>query len=266
MVLSLGNTRLAIGVFAEGSLDYVTRVANDAQADWEAKLAEAWGKIKGRPNAAVAAASVNPPLVDAVERAARAATGRDVNWVGRDLELPINVLTDEPAETGVDRVLNVAAAYEQIGKPCVVVDAGTAITIDVCNEKGEFLGGAIAPGVAMMLDTLHEKTAKLPRVEFEPPLGPIGKNTREAIAHGIYHGVRGMVKEIVENYATELGVWPDIIATGGDAPALFDGWELVHAVSPDLTLYGIALAFVNHEINEEQSLFGDGTPKSIDLE
>src|SRR5262249_4626085 len=151
-----------------------------------------------------------------------------------------------PELTGVDRVLNVAAAYEQMGNATVVVDAGTAITIDVCNDSGEFLGGAIAPGASLMLTALHEKTAKLPLVKLAKPDDAWGKDTEQAIRQGVYHGIRGMVKEIVENYATALGQWPDIIATGGDAKALFEGWELIHAVSPDLTLYGIALAYANH--------------------
>jgi type III pantothenate kinase len=177
---------------------------------------------------------------------------RHVVWVGEDVELPIKVLTEKPEETGVDRVLNVAAAYEQMGKACVVVDAGTAVTVDCCNDQGDFLGGAIAPGASMMLDVLHEKTAKLPRVRpFEAPHEPLGRSTRESILHGVYHGIRGMVREVVENYATELGNWPELIATGGDAPTLFKDWELVHAIAPDLTLYGVALAYVNHHIKHE---------------
>ena len=145
-------------------------------------------------------------------------------------------------------MLNVAAAYEQLGKACVVVDAGTAITVDFCNDKGEFVGGAIAPGISLMLDSLHEKTAKLPRVTFEAPKELFGKSTTEAIRQGVFHSVRGLVKEMVESYAIELGAWPELIATGGDAAKLFTDWELVHAVSPDLTLYGIALAYVEHHI------------------
>jgi type III pantothenate kinase len=129
-----------------------------------------------------------------------------------------------------------------------VVDAGTAITVDCCNDAGEFLGGAIAPGVAMQLDALHERTARLPRVAFAAPSGSFGNSTEQAILHGVFHGVRGMVKELAESYATSLGYWPDIIATGGDAQVLFADWELVHAVAPDLTLYGMALAYANHHI------------------
>lgn len=251
LVLNAGNSRLAIGVFVAGSLEYVSRIRHEQQADWPGKIAEAWSRIADRENAAVAGASVNPPLVAPVEQAVQQATGQKVQWVGKDLDLPIKLLTDPPEETGVDRVLNVAAAYEQMGKACVVVDAGTAITVDVCNDKGEFLGGAIAPGVDMMLDALHQHTAKLPRVPMDLPKTPFGKNTQDAIRHGVYHGIRGMLKELAENYATELGNWPDIIATGGDAAKLFEDWELIHAIAPDLTLYGIALAYAEHHIKHK---------------
>src|SRR5439155_10782316 len=144
-------------------------------------------------------ASVNPQLESAVERAVMEAADRHVVWVGKDLELPIKVLTEKPEETGIDRVLNIAAAYEQMGKACVVVDAGTAITVDCCNDEGDFIGGAIAPGMRMPLDVLHGRSAKVPRVNFAVPDEPFGRSTQEAIRHGVYHGIRGMVKELVEN-------------------------------------------------------------------
>jgi len=199
-------------------------------------------------SAAIAGASVNPALMEQIEHVVERETGTHVQWVGAEIELPVKVLTEQPNETGVDRVLNVAAAFEQMGKACVVVDAGSAITVDCCDDQGTFLGGAIAPGVNMQLDALKEKTAKLPRVDLDTPAEAFGRSTEQSIRHGVYYGVRGMVKELAENYATELGFWPDIIATGGDAPRLFEGWELIHAIAPDLTLYGIALAYTNHHI------------------
>jgi len=248
LVLNVGNSRLAIGAFVAGQLEYVNRVGHDQRSDWSAIIAEAWSRVSELEGAAVAGASVNPPLIEPLEHAVQQATGQGVQWVGRELDLPIKVLTQNPQETGVDRILNIAAAYESLGKACVVVDAGTAITIDCCNDAGEFLGGAIAPGAAMMAHALHTETASLPDVHFEVPSGPFGTSTEQAIRHGMYHGIRGMVKELAENYATELGFWPDIVATGGDAPKLFENWELVHAIAPDLTFYGIALAYTNHHI------------------
>ena len=147
LVLNAGNSRLAIGVFEAGELTHVERMPHDQRAQWPAKLAEAWGRIKDSDSPAIAGASVNPAILEPLEHVVKETTGQKVEWVGRDLDLPIKVLTENPKETGVDRVLNVAAAYEQMGKACVVVDAGTAITINLCNDQGEFLGGAIAAGV-----------------------------------------------------------------------------------------------------------------------
>jgi type III pantothenate kinase len=249
LALNLGNTRLAIGVFQAGKLESVTRIPLENRADLQGKIADAWARIADTEQPAVAGASVNPLLLEAIEHAAQRATGTAVQWVGRELELPIEVKTEKPAETGIDRILNIAAAYEQMGKACVVADAGSALTVDVCDDTGAFLGGAIAPGASMMLAALHERTAKLPLVPLQAPASAgIGRDTQSAILQGVYTGMRGMVKELVESYATELGQWPDLICTGGDAETLFGGWELVHAVSPDLTLYGIALAYTEHHI------------------
>jgi type III pantothenate kinase len=265
VVINLGNSRLAVAPFRAGELGEVTRVGVEDSAEWAEPIRLAWSQIEGADNSAVVAASVNPKLDAELERVVGDVASRRVVWIGKDpstgsasspqagsvqaLELPIKVLTDEPEQTGIDRVLNVAAAYEQMGKACVVVDAGTAITVDACNDVGEFLGGAIAPGVRLQFDALHEHTAKLPRVErLTVPEHPFGNTTEQAILHGVYHGIRGMVRELVETYATELGNWPDLIATGGDAEVLFRNWEIVHAIAPDLTLYGIALAYANHHI------------------
>ena len=162
MVLNAGNSRLAIGIFSAGNLEYVARVPKTRQEDWPAAIALAWEKISAKEQPVVAGAGVNPSLETELDKIVQQMTGQAIQWVGRQLDLPIKVRTLAPGQTGVDRVLNVAAAYEQMGKACVVVDAGTAITIDCCNDQGEFLGGAIAAGMAMLLDALHEKTALLP--------------------------------------------------------------------------------------------------------
>ena len=248
MALNVGNSRLAIGVFLAGELQFSTRVSLEQRSDWQGILADAWKRLDGAEGAAISGASVNPGALESIEHAVEQATGQEISWVGREIDLPIKVATEKPEETGVDRVLNVAAAYEQLGKACIVVDAGTALTVDVCDDSGSFLGGAIAPGAAMSLDALHEHTAKLPRVTLAAPSGNIGTSTTQAILQGVFTGIRGAVKELIESYATQLGRWPEVIATGGDAQTLFADWELIHAVSPELTLYGIALAYANHHI------------------
>ena len=250
VVFNVGNSRLAVGVFVAGELQYSARVAHAQRAEWPEQIAEAWLNVQGRETPPSSRQRQPGRWTSRSSTPSKQATGRRVEWVGKDIDLPIPVLTDEPEQTGVDRVLNVAAAYEQMGKACVVVDAGTAITVDVCNDAGRLprrrdrAGRADAARRAARAD----RQAPAPS-RFAAPTRPVRQDPpQQAILHGVYHGIRGMVKELVENYATELGHWPDIIATGGDAAALFDDWELVHAIAPDLTLYGIALAYTNHHI------------------
>jgi len=250
LCINVGNSRLALSVFIAGELEWVKRVSLDQKIEIEAAIEEGWGKLS-EVKADVAGASVNPVIHEQLEHTIVRITGRPVQWVGREISLPMKVLTDAPAQTGVDRVLVMAAAYEQMHKACVVVDAGTAVTVNLCNDAGEFLGGAIAPGASLMLKALHEYTAKLPDVSLAVPAGALGRNTEQAMLSGVYNGIRGMVKELVEGFALELGNWPEVICTGGDANVLFEGWELTHAISPDLALYGIALAYTEHQLKHD---------------
>jgi type III pantothenate kinase len=249
LVLSLGHSRLAIGAFAGGELVQVRRVAVEDETQWAAEIAQAWRLVADRPHAGIAAAAVNRSKIQSLEEAVRqGAPKQKIEWIGTggEIDLPMAVKTESPGQTGVDRVLATAAAYEQMGKACMVVDAGTAVTVNLCNGAGEFLGGAIAPGARMMLEAMRQGTSSLPEITFDVPGEGVGNNTRQAMLQGVYHSIRGMVKELAEQYAMMLGNWPEIIATGGDAEKLFGGWELIHAVSPDLGLYGAALAYAEH--------------------
>lgn len=251
LVLGVGNSRLAVGAFTAGELVYSARVPHHDRNLWPGAIHQAWSHIADSHGPVVAAASVYPDLNPLLDEIIERETGQSVQWVGREIDLPIEVRTQNPSRTGIDRILNVAAAYEQMGKACVVVDAGTAVTVDCCNDQGEFLGGAIAPGLEMMLDALHEKTAGLPRVSFAVPGDGFGDSTEAAVSRGVYYAIRGLVKEAVESYAVQFGSWPEIIATGGDAQKLFEGWELIHAIAPDLGLYGIALAYTDYHIKHD---------------
>lgn len=250
LALGVGNSRLAVGVFGAGELKNVWRPPIGEREQWKDAIFQAW-TASNDAAAPVVAASVNPPLNSAIEDVVTEVTGHTVQWIGADIDVPIEVATRNPAATGIDRILNVAAAHEQMGKACVVVDAGTALTVDCCNDAGEFLGGAILPGVNLMLQALAEKTAAIGTVEIALPPKAVGDSTAAAVSSGIFFSIRGLVREIAENFAEQLGQWPEIIATGGDAQRLFDGWELIHAVAPDLGLYGIALAYANHHIKHD---------------
>ncbi len=254
LALGLGNSRLLIGAFIDGELDRntISRVPLDDRATWQPAIEKAWTALARSDSPVIVGASVNPPLLEAVEHVVEQTTGQSMKWVGDDVAPPIKLKIERTFGVGIDRFLTAAAAFEQMGKGCVIVDAGTAVTVNCINDAGEFLGGAIAPGVAVQLEAMHRATAKLPQITLERPTSVFATNTEQAMRQGVYHGIRGLVKELVENYATELGYWPDLIATGGDAAALFEGWDLVHAVAPDLLLYGVALAAVEDALKRDE--------------
>ncbi|MEL7238428.1 MAG: type III pantothenate kinase [Planctomycetota bacterium] len=249
LVVDAGHSRLKLGVFEAGELIYTRRLGIDGadRQNWVGVIEDAWKRL-GDNGGEVAGSASNIGIIDDVAKAIREATGKSTEWVGRDLDLPIDVKTDVPGKTGVDRVLNIAAAYEQLKKACCVVDVGTAVTVDFASDDGKFLGGVIAPGPRLMSASLHEVAPQLPVVEPGPIDGPFGTDTESALRGGIVGCVRGLVRQACESYAMTLDAWPEIIATGGDAHAVFEGDEVIHAVSPDLTLIGIALAYANHHI------------------
>lgn len=253
MVVSVGNSRVAVGVFKAGELVHSSRVGwRGNESGVKEAVSDAWKMLSQLDTPGVAGAGVNPEGELLVEKVVGEVCNMRVQWAGKQLEYPMVIRPEDEKSIGADRVCNVAAAYEQMGKACVVVDAGTAITVDVCDDAGGFMGGAIAPGASLMLKSMHEATARLPLLEPAKPQEAIGTTTNDAMLSGVYFGIRGMVKELVEAYAEKLGAWPEVIATGGDAQLLFGDWELTHAVSPDLTLYGIALTFAEHYIKHPE--------------
>jgi type III pantothenate kinase len=208
-------------------------------------LAELWGQMQ--PPRKLVAASVSAYGLKALEAAADdAIRGEKLLVVGRDLPRPIDADLPHPEAVGIDRLCAAAAAFDRLGAACVVGDFGTAITIDCVNDQGVFAGGAILPGLNMGADSLHAATAALPRVELVAPDWVFGKDTREAIIGGLVFGARAALRSLVEAYATELGHWPLVVITGGDAELIYaDPFtaELVQAVVPDLVLRGVAMAY-----------------------
>ena len=156
----------------------------------------------------------------------------------------VAVLTDNPKEVGADRIANALAAYNLYGGPSVVVDFGTSTNFDVISDKGEFLGGALAPGVEISLEALASRAAQLRKVEFVPPRSVIGKNTVEALQSGALYGFAGQVDGIVSRIISELGgSVTAVIATGGLAPVVIAESTTVTVHRPDLTLQGLRLVY-----------------------
>ncbi|MBO6514876.1 MAG: type III pantothenate kinase, partial [Phycisphaerales bacterium] len=188
-------------------------------------------------------AGVNPKSADEIERAIRKSSNLNIYRFGRDFQIPIRHTLTESGEmtVGQDRLLCALGAYAVLNQACVVIDAGTAVTIDFIDGEGVFHGGAILPGISMMLSSLHEATANLPKLVYsklDPSKHNPGKQTDEAIMLGVTYAVRGAVRALTERYAEHYQAYPQTIVTGGDMGILEDD-ELIDSFVPDLQLQGI---------------------------
>lgn len=237
--ISVGNTRTRIGAFINGDLQECALFGNDQHDALAEAMEHAYASVRDRQDAAVLMASVNRPAAQLIEGLITDKLGATVRRVERDLTIPIGRQVDADTKVGEDRLLNAAAAYDILKQACVVVDAGTAITVDYVDGAGTFHGGAIVAGAQLQLDALHQRTDLLPEVELKKPVGPIGHNTVEAMRCGVYHGLRGMVRELVEQYAQAAGAFPMVVATGGDGNLLFRDYELIDRIVPNLTMIGL---------------------------
>jgi type III pantothenate kinase len=169
--------------------------------------------------------------------------GPAVLLLRHDINLGIGIKYPKPETIGADRLANAVALARLHGAPGVVIDFGTAVTFDIVDESSAYVGGVIAPGLRLMTDYLHERTALLPHVELKEPLAAIGKSTEQAILSGAAIGYRGMVRGILEALRRELGA-PErlrVVATGGDAEWISFGMPEIETVDPDLTLHGLRL-------------------------
>jgi len=239
--IDVGNTRTAIGAFVDDELVDERVFGNSDGPQLLREIVEAFQPVKHREGAGVVMGSVNPRISDTLESSLSSILEQKVYRVERDMPIPIGRRLDPEAIVGEDRLLNAAAAYDTLKQACVIIDAGTAVKIDFVDGAGTFHGGAIAPGAQLMLDSLHQRAALLPEVEFDKPAELIGHNTREAMLTGCFFGIRGMVRELVERYAEVAGAYPMVIATGGNSDLLFRDFELVERIVPDLTLKGLAV-------------------------
>jgi type III pantothenate kinase len=241
LAVSVGNTRTRLGAFVEGELTETATLENGRQRELTDVVDRAFGPLREKDDTVVLMSSVNPKAGDDLSDTLHQHLGRPIRRVEQDIDIPIGRQLDREALVGEDRLLNAAAAYDVLKQTCIVVDAGTAATVDFIDGAGTFHGGAIAPGAQLMLDALKQRTGLLPETEFEPPKEPIGHNTVEAMRSGVYYALRGMVQQLAEQYAEQAGAFPLVVATGGDANVLYRDWELVDRVVPELTLQGLAV-------------------------
>jgi type III pantothenate kinase len=250
IAIAVGNTRTHVALFNNDELEQCTHIDNEDRARVVELVTSSWKASADSERRAIAVSSVNEPVSKALCSVIEDQIGEEVYRIGQDLPVPITMALDPEATPGMDRLLNAAAAWSTLKQACVVIDAGTAVTIDFIDGEGTFHGGVIAPGAQMQLDALHSSTENLPEIDFSAPKGePYGRNTASAMQRGVYHGIRGLVWRMIEEFATAYEAFPLVVATGGDAPALFEGDELINRMVPDLELRGIAVS-VRHALTE----------------
>jgi type III pantothenate kinase len=240
LACDIGNSRIGLACVQGEQVLQSRRLSQPEHAELADVIAELWESCACR---VLAASSVNPGRLAQVEAAAGERIKQELLLVGRDLPLPIRTDVEEPNRVGTDRLCCAAMAYERLGQACVVASFGTAITVDCVDNEGVFLGGAILPGLRLSAAALAGGTALLPKVELHRPDWVFGKNTMDAIIGGIVYGARGAMRELTEAYGTALGHWPPLILTGGDAELVGAGYDIVHAIVPDLCLLGVGLTW-----------------------
>lgn len=242
LAIDVGNTRIAMAASDADGLHDPRRVSAFEEDDWNAPLRELWAGLAGARRRAVVISSVAPRTAELLVGRIEGICEVEPLRVGDDLPLPMALDIDNADEVGVDRVCCAAAAFDRLRTACAVASFGTAITIDCVSAAGRFMGGAILPGLDLCCEALHEGTAQLPLVEAAVPSAALGRDTRGAILSGVVYGAVGALREIVERYATELGAWPQLVITGGNADLIRAEADFVDCVVPDLCLMGVALA------------------------
>ncbi|MBC8309145.1 MAG: type III pantothenate kinase [Phycisphaerales bacterium] len=253
LAITVGNTRTSIATFKENAIDELSSFKSSATSDIVEQALVYWNELDGESPQIVMASS-NETAGYAIKGMLADQTSKQIWNVGEDVPVAIGRHLDPETITGVDRLLNAAAAWELSNQACIVVDAGTCVTVDFVDGDGTFHGGAIAPGARMQLQAMHNGTTALPDVDFERPLREaFGKNTAQAMLQGVFHGIQGMVRQLSEQYASRYGAYPSILATGGDAKVLFEEDDIIEQIIPDLQLQGIAIS-VKHAMTIEEDV------------
>ena len=249
LTIDVGNTNTVLGLFEGENLVRSWRIKTDARMTADEIMLTFRGLLAGQPDITGLALCSTVPAVLREMRTMLSTYWSEVPTVIVEpgVKTGVPILTDNPKEVGADRIVNTLAAHTLYGGPAIVVDFGTSTNLDVVSAKGEFLGGALAPGIEISIDALAARAAQLRKVELVAPRSAIGKNTVEALQSGALYGFAGQVDGLVRRISAELrdGATTGIavIATGGLAGLVVPFSETVTAHEPDLTLIGLRLLF-----------------------
>ena len=250
LVFDIGNTHTVVGVFEKSKLINHWRVASE-MARTEDELAVllhyffTLEKLSFKTINGVCISSVVPDLTEIFQYFSRRYLKYEPLIIDATLDLGMQVLYKNPAAVGADRLCNAVAAVKKYGAPCIIIDFGTATTIDCINEQGNYQGGIISPGIVTSIEALHLKAAKLPRVNFEFPENLIGQTTEESIQSGIFWGTVFLIEGLVKKLKEELGQKAAVIATGGLASKIISFTDVIDHVDDYLNLEG--MYFIYHK-------------------
>ena len=248
LVVDVGNTNTVLGLFTDDTLLHSWRIRTDHMrtGDEYAMLINdltGFSGISLNDIKDVIISCVVPPLLDALGRMCSKYFGKQAYVVGSEMKTGMAINYDNPAEVGADRIVNAVAAYKRYPRSLIVVDFGTATTFDYISAKGEYCGGAIAPGLGISADALHAQASKLPRVEICKPPKVVAKNTVNSMQSGLFYGYAGLVDGLVQRMKREVGGDPLVVATGGLAERIAQVSETINEVDPMLTLEGLLLLY-----------------------
>jgi type III pantothenate kinase len=253
IAIDIGNTNIDIGLFLEGKEQFIKSNPGESRVKLTHCLKAAWEKIpiaesskENKRDGVIVVSSVKPKWTKVIEEIATEALDEEVLIIGKDIPLPMDLWVDEPDKVGTDRVISAAAAYDVVEDAVVVADFGTAVTIDLVDQNGIFLGGVICPGFEISAKALRDYTAQLPNIKITKPKAPYGKNTVDAINCGLYYSIVGALEEIIRRYAEQIGRWPQTIITGTGAKTIADDCEFIDNYVPNLVVKGIVLAYKKH--------------------
>ena len=249
LAIDIGNTDITLGVFEGEELRATWHIATGIhrRADEYAALLLNLLHHQTLDIAdikEIALCSVVPPLVATFEELFQRYFHTSPLVVGAGVKTGVRIRLDNPREAGTDRIVNAAAAHHLYGGPVIITDLGTATTFDTVSKEGDYLGGAIAPGISTAAEALFRQTAMLPRVELTRPKHAIGTNTTSAMQSGLIFGYVGLVKGIVTRIQRELGEKATVVATGGYAELIAKETTVIDIVNPDLTLIGLRLIYL----------------------
>ena len=248
MLFDIGNSNIVLGAYKGEQLLRHWRISTDRQ-----KTGDEYGllinnlfehhKLNVKDIQAIIISSVVPPLVVPISKMCKRYFNIEPLIVGPGIKTGIRLKYENPREIGADRIVNAVGAYEKFGGPLIIIDFGTATTFCAIDDNGDYLGGAIAPGIGISTEALFQRAAKLPRIELVTPKSVICRNTVASMQSGIIFGFTGQVDEIVRRMKEELGKDAKVVATGGLANLIAKQSKAIDIVEPFLTLDGLYILY-----------------------